>query len=146
MVLAGSPEVLKTRDRAFTDVSPVLAASTAAYERWYIDGTVASARIIFFSYQDREDIATVVFTYNCAEYRWGRLWCRSGCWRWRSTPGVEAVVIHRIGERVIIDEAASKAVGGRPSVPLSRTRGVEHDRGYEEAACTCSVQIRLDAL
>ena len=34
IVLAGSDDVLSTRDRAFTEVSPVFPGSTAAYEAW----------------------------------------------------------------------------------------------------------------
>ena len=44
-VLAGSADVLSTRDNALTEVSPTLEGSTAAYALWYIDGTVASAVI-----------------------------------------------------------------------------------------------------
>lgn len=44
-MLAGSDDVLSTRDNALTEVSPTLEGSTAAYALWYIDGTVASAVI-----------------------------------------------------------------------------------------------------
>ena len=34
IVPAGSNDVFSTRDRAFTDVSPVFPGSTAAYDAW----------------------------------------------------------------------------------------------------------------
>lgn len=43
MVVAGSKEVARTRERALTDTSPVLVVSTTANAVWYVSGTAASA-------------------------------------------------------------------------------------------------------